>query len=60
MTQPACIISFAGFTLNKSPLCKRLESIPEGDGTMLDNTVIVYLSDGAERTIAAPGNGRSS
>ena len=29
-------------------LCKRLESIPEGDGTMLDNTVIVYLSDGAE------------
>ena len=29
-------------------LCQRLESIPEGDGTMLDNTVIVYLSDGAE------------
>jgi hypothetical protein len=29
-------------------LCKRLESIPEGNGTMLDNTVIVYLSDGAE------------
>ncbi len=29
-------------------LVKKLEAIPEGDGTMLDNTVIVYLSDGAE------------
>ena len=29
-------------------LAKKLESIPEGDGTMLDNTVIVYLSDAAE------------
>ena len=29
-------------------LCQKLESVPEGDGTMLDNTVIVYLSDGAE------------
>lgn len=27
---------------------KALEKIPEGDGTMLDRTVIVYLSDGAE------------
>lgn len=27
---------------------KKLQSIPEGNGTMLDNTVIVYLSDGAE------------
>lgn len=26
---------------------KKLESIPEGSGTMLDNTVIVYLSDAA-------------
>jgi hypothetical protein len=26
----------------------KLKSVPEGDGTMLDNTVIVYLSDGAE------------
>lgn len=26
---------------------KKLESIPEGSGTMLDNTVIVYLSDNA-------------
>lgn len=29
-------------------LASKLESIPEGDGTMLDNTVIVYISDGAE------------
>ncbi len=29
-------------------LCRKLEKIPEGNGTMLDNTVIVYLSDGAE------------
>jgi hypothetical protein len=29
-------------------MAKKLDAIPEGDGTMLDNTVIVYLSDGAE------------
>lgn len=29
-------------------LCKKLEKVKEGDGTMLDNTLIVYLSDGAE------------
>ena len=29
-------------------LCKKLAAVKEGDGTMLDNTVIVYLSDGAE------------
>lgn len=29
-------------------LCKKLEKVKEGDGTMLDNTVIIYLSDGAE------------
>lgn len=29
-------------------LAKKLDAIKEGDGTMLDNTVIVYLSDGAE------------
>jgi hypothetical protein len=27
---------------------EKLQSVPEGDGTMLDNTVIVYLSDAAE------------
>lgn len=29
-------------------LARQLQSVPEGDGTMLDNTVIVYLSDAAE------------
>ncbi len=29
-------------------LAKKLEAVPEGDGNMLDNTLIVYLSDGAE------------
>ena len=29
-------------------MMKKLEAVPEGDGTMLDNTVIVYLSDSAE------------
>lgn len=29
-------------------LAKKLEAMPEGNGTMLDNTVIVYLSDAAE------------
>ena len=29
-------------------LMKKLEAVPEGDGTMLDNTVIVFLSDAAE------------
>jgi len=29
-------------------LMQKLERVREGDGTMLDNTVIVYLSDGAE------------
>jgi len=27
----------------------RLSAVPEGDGTMLDNTLIVYLSDAAEK-----------
>lgn len=29
-------------------LMTKLQAVPEGDGTMLDNTVIVYLSDAAE------------
>lgn len=29
-------------------LLRKLEAVPEGDGTMLDHTVVVYLSDGAE------------
>lgn len=27
---------------------KTLESVPEGDGTMMDNTLVVYMSDSAE------------
>jgi hypothetical protein len=30
-------------------LMKRLQSIPEGGGTMLDNTLVVFMSDSAER-----------
>jgi hypothetical protein len=29
-------------------LMKKLEAVPEGNGTMLDNTLIVYLSDAGE------------
>lgn len=29
-------------------LMKQLDSVPEGNGTMLDNTLIIYLSDAAE------------
>ena len=29
-------------------LMRKLDAVPESDGTMLDNTVIVYLSDAAE------------
>jgi len=29
-------------------LCRKLAAVPEGDGTMLDNTVIVYLSDSGD------------
>lgn len=29
-------------------MMKKLDAVPEGDGTMLDNTVIIYLSDSAE------------
>ncbi len=29
-------------------LVKKLQAVPEGDGTMFDNTLVVYLSDGAE------------
>lgn len=29
-------------------LARKLDSVPEGDGTMLDNTLIIYMSDAAE------------
>jgi len=28
---------------------RKLDAVPEGDGTMLDNTIVVYLSDAAEQ-----------
>ena len=36
---------------------KKLAAVPEGNGTMLDNTLIVYLSDAAQRIICGAGNG---
>ena len=36
-----CLEKLAGFL-------RRLEAVPEGDGTMLDNTLVVYMSDSAE------------
>ena len=33
---------------NVARLIKKLESVPEGNGTMMDNTLIVYMSDSAE------------
>lgn len=30
-------------------MAAKLQAIPEGDGTMLDNTIIVYLSDNADK-----------
>lgn len=30
-------------------VAKKLKAVPEGDGTMLDNTLIIYLSDAAEK-----------
>ena len=30
-------------------MAAKLKAVPEGDGTMLDNTLIVYLSDAAEK-----------
>lgn len=34
---------------NIAAMAAKLQAIPEGDGTMLDNTVIVYLSDHGEK-----------
>lgn len=45
----ACFVELRQFhTKLIAGLAKRLDSIPEGDGTMLDNTLIVYLSDSGE------------
>ena len=34
---------------NVAKMAATLKSVPEGDGTMLDNTLIVYLSDHGEK-----------
>jgi len=41
MIRRTCLQKLAGFI-------RALEAVPEGDGTMLDNTLIVYMSDSAE------------
>ncbi|MEZ5303996.1 MAG: DUF1552 domain-containing protein [Verrucomicrobiales bacterium] len=41
LIRKACLEKLAGFL-------RTLESVPEGGGTMLDNTLVVYLSDSAE------------
>ena len=52
------------FTQKVLELCQRLDAIPEGDGTMLDNTVVLYGSgmhgsnhDANELPIAMVGGG---
>ena len=45
----ACFVELRRFhTKLIAGLAQRLASVPEGDGTMLDNTLIVYLSDSGE------------
>ncbi|MFT4549468.1 MAG: hypothetical protein ACI9MB_003442, partial [Verrucomicrobiales bacterium] len=34
---------------NIAKMATKLQAVPEGDGSMLDNTVIVYLSDHGEK-----------
>jgi hypothetical protein len=38
-------------------LLNRLKEIPEGTGTMFDNTVLVFTSDSANNQHSKPGNG---
>jgi hypothetical protein len=37
-------------------LVKELESMPEGDGTMMDNSLIVYTSNNADRQHTSGAN----
>ena len=37
-------------------IIKELESVPEGNGTMMDNTLIVYTSNNADKQHTAGGN----
>jgi hypothetical protein len=44
-----CMIKIRKFHFQLiADLMKKLQAVPEGDGTMLDHTVIVYMSDAAE------------
>jgi len=44
-----CFVELRKFhTKQIAGLCAKLQATPEGDGTMLDNTLIVYLSDSGE------------
>jgi len=44
-----CFVELRQFhTKQIAGLAKKLEAVKEGDGTMLDNTLIVYLSDSGE------------
>lgn len=44
-----CMIKIRKFHFQLiADLMAKLDAVPEGDGTMLDNTVVVYLSDAAE------------
>jgi hypothetical protein len=44
-----CFVELRRFhTRLLAELVRKLDSMPEGDGTMLDNTLIVYLSDSGE------------
>ncbi|MEZ5302000.1 MAG: hypothetical protein R3F11_15350 [Verrucomicrobiales bacterium] len=38
----------------------RLKSVPEGGGTMFDNTMLFYFPDGGRRTTRTAPNSRSS
>ncbi|MEM7010789.1 MAG: DUF1552 domain-containing protein [Verrucomicrobiota bacterium] len=49
MTSEECHAQIRRVCMEKmAKAMKTLESIPEGDGTMLDNTLVVYTSDSAE------------
>src|SRR5690606_14684847 len=43
--RPGLIAGFRWFASQVAYLLERLDSIPEGDGTMLDNTLIVWSSE---------------
>lgn len=49
LTYEQCFVRVRRFhTRLIADLCRKLQAVPEGDGTMLDNTLIVYLSDSGD------------